>query len=200
MSSSNNTRGLLRCIEDLYVPTRTPIGKASPPRFTFEPISRRQRLLLDELDTRARQVVAEMASAEEEHTKSFPGELPPAGSARQAVILAALAERADDGAFTRWWSELQTLRRPFDARAEMIAAERAAVAVAGLGGDWSLVVASWTQTPTWPALVRTGYGQIGERLDMLDEMPSEVVKLLQAWVRDGLAAGAARLDETERGN
>lgn len=197
---SSNTRGLLRCIEDLHVPTRTPIGKASPPRFTFEPITRRQRLLLDELDTRARKLVAETADAEEAHTAHFPGSLPPAGPAREEMIRAALDGRTQDPAFARWWSDLQTLRRPFNAAAEHIAAERAAVAVAALEGDWSLVVAGWDQTPAWPALVRTGEPQVAQRVELLDQMPSEVVQMLQAWVRDGLAVGAARLDKAERGN
>lgn len=195
----SNTKGLLRCIEDLYVPTRTSIGKASPPRFTFEPITRRQRLLLDELDLRARKMLAALADTEEQHAQHYPGELP-SGPDRQAVLLAALKERHDDPSFARWWSDLQTLRRGYDAQAEQIAAERAAVVVAQLEGDWSLVVADWTATPSWPVLVRTGDAQVGLRVELLDQMPDEVTRALERHVRDGLSGGAARLDEAERGN
>jgi len=203
---------ILRPIPDLDVPHD---GRPkTPPRIRFDAITRRQRLLLDDVAARAGEFLLGQAKQEEVLLAELAGLIPdleakiatvkgePKPARREALWQVVNEELPNNGGLALWWARLRQARAEVDRALVDLAVEKAAICVHALAGDWSgvLLDREGSEPPAWPALSGAGVVGVKDRLEIVAGWPEQIVSLLTGHVRDGLARGADRLLEDERKN
>lgn len=198
--------GLLRQPTTLHVPLR-PDADVSPsdaPRLTFAPLTRRQSLLLAELEAERAEVSSAMLLADE--ARRAEGEaLGLDFTSNEALGRTATALMASNNpGYQRWVTDAQRRYAPLFRRFDLLTLAADLVWVDGLLGDWRAVVGqdvAWaSQTPPpWPRLT-LGRKEIEQRVELAMDWPDEVVAALSAHLKAARKLGAGGLTEAERGN
>lgn len=192
------TPGLLRVLRPLVVPTRSKASPDTAPRIVFEPLTRRQKLLIDELQAQLQTVNDQLAQADQVRL-STGKELGVCFDSDEAYQK-SLAPLAGDPRLGPWLQEVAARYAPLLREHERITDLTYLVWPHALVGDWSLVVAEWGCDPTWPALAGQMHTGLEKRADLALDWPQEVFAALKAHIKAGLSHGTQGLTDAEAGN
>jgi len=198
--------GLLRQPTTLLVPLRAgeAVDPQNAPRLTFAPLTRRQNLLLAELEAERGEVSSALLLADE--VRRAEGEaLGLDFQSNESLGRTASALMAsNNAAYQRWMNDAQRRYAPLMRAFDMLTLAADLVWVDGLLGDWRAVVGqdvAWASQPPppWPRLT-LGRKEIEQRVEMAMDWPDEVVAALSVHIKAARRLGAGGLTEAERGN